>query len=645
MATKSFVMRRNYLSFLFTAWVLTLGCASDAEVIVAPQDRIPVLLSVLLDQSVLVPSSTLRLELGGSERLTAQFGEIIFSGTSVVRFDVTPSRNADEGNLYVDLPVEMGLWTAIEDSGNGSFYGEIDVIISDDIGVVAEGRATSVLLTLQRDVTPRVSSVATGNVFLYEEVAAIGTGFLRPEEGSMWVFVDGAVEYGDGTRRSIDQKRTSLVWTGSRNEAAMPIDVAVFGVRVGEFVGSLRFENELRTGPVAAGSSIEAIEFSIMESFIATLSPEAGSRGQKITMIGRGLIPNDAMRGHGMLLRYEGVLTLDDGGRREFLGSSAIERAPDHWVNDAQVEQAVWYTIDGLVVTGLGAEPGVFEGSITPILYDMTDDATGLPWTGSFRILPSKQVVHLKYLPAFSRALEKFGLVNVEFDIRSRVLEVVRRDYEGVHVAFSSDRPTDFIDYATIELGGVDPSGARRFGYDNTCNVQSQRCKDTDNLYLSDYLGGVNSASEEQFQTPYGGIFLDSFDYFSKTLGPSANGSPEFDRVLGPFMPALGGSPVQGTEWPDGERRLQIGEAIRMVGSVVGNTISHEIGHSIGLSFYPEDRIRPGDAFHNTIPCDNCLMDAGGDRPFEERAELLGAGPAHFNERNFLYLQEILRVP
>ena len=82
-----------------------------------------------------------------------------------------------------------------------------------------------------------------------------------------------------------------------------------------------------------------------------------------------------------------------------------------------------------------------------------------------------------------------------------------------------------------------------------------------------------------------------------------------------------------------------------MVGSVVGNTISHEIGHSLGLSFYPEDRIRPGEAFHNTIPCDNCLMDAGGDRPFEERAELLGAGPAHFNERNFRYLQEILRVP
>ena len=82
-----------------------------------------------------------------------------------------------------------------------------------------------------------------------------------------------------------------------------------------------------------------------------------------------------------------------------------------------------------------------------------------------------------------------------------------------------------------------------------------------------------------------------------------------------------------------------------MVGSVIGNTISHEIGHSLGLSFYATDRIRPGEAFHNRIPCDNCMMDAGSDRPFEERGELNGYGPGAFNERNLDYLKEILPIP
>ena len=79
-------------------------------------------------------------------------------------------------------------------------------------------------------------------------------------------------------------------------------------------------------------------------------------------------------------------------------------------------------------------------------------------------------------------------------------------------------------------------------------------------------------------------------------------------------------------------------------GSVIGNTCTHEVGHSLGLAFFPQDLIRPGEAFHNKIPGDLYIMDSGSERPFEERAEL-GIGPAVFNDRNMDYLLDILPLP
>ncbi|MDX1745676.1 MAG: hypothetical protein R3324_07040, partial [Halobacteriales archaeon] len=307
----------------------------------------------------------------------------------------------------------------------------------------------------------------------------------------------------------------------------------------------------------------------------------------------------------------------------------------------------VWYEItEENTLEGLGAQPGVFEGTITPTFQDRYGEYLGVEYQGEFRINPTKQMVYVKYLPGFSKGLEKYGLSNVELDIRRRILEVTNRDYADMNVEFVDSPPTEFLDYATIEIGGPDPTGGGKFGYDNTCNVQSQKCKDTKNLFLGDYLGGINVNSQDEFNTPFGGVFIESFDFFSPTLNEdNADASPEFDRILSPFMPALGGTPVRGTEFPGGERDEQIREAVHMVGSVIGNTCTHEIGHSLGLSFFPRDLISPGEAFHNKIPCTDCIMDPGSERPFEERGEIAGQGPAVFNDRNREYLLDILPLP
>jgi hypothetical protein len=68
----------------------------------------------------------------------------------------------------------------------------------------------------------------------------------------------------------------------------------------------------------------------------------------------------------------------------------------------------------------------------------------------------------------------------------------------------------------------------------------------------------------------------------------------------------------------------------------VGSTVSHELGHSLGLAD-PK-----GTRFHNLGDGPNRLMDKGGSRPFEERAELMGQGPSMYCQEAYEYLREIL---
>ena len=56
-----------------------------------------------------------------------------------------------------------------------------------------------------------------------------------------------------------------------------------------------------------------------------------------------------------------------------------------------------------------------------------------------------------------------------------------------------------------------------------------------------------------------------------------------------------------------------------MLGNVIGDTVSHESGHSLGLANVNGEFHDPGDN-------PGYIMDAGGFRPFEERAQLGGPG-------------------
>lgn len=606
------------------------------------------------EQKTVLPTSTLIFRLPNSDRMVAESVSVGFAGVHSVQGQISQTysaeleRDGDVGDLRVELPVASKLWVDMLGDGSASgelatFEGALEIELSDALGVYARASISGVKLSFVRVLEPTAQLIEVGAVYPGERIEIEGAGFLRPSEGESVAFVDvGRVEYPDGTGRDISGESIKLGWAGSRERVDFSVDPAVFGVQVASFSATVHLVNRLQDGTEWAGEDVFDISGSLQQPYLATLSPPAGSRGQKITVTGRGMVGTNADFGYGMLLRFEGELTPDDPalGSVEVGRESPLVRAPDRVLDEQTTEQNVWYTIEeGRTLSGLGAVPGVFVGSITPEFFDPWGEQDGIGWQGEFRVLATKQVVYLKYLPSFSTGLETYGLRNVEMEIRRRIMEVVRRDYDGINIEFREKKPTDFLDYAVLELGGPDPSGHNAFGYDNTFNGVA---KDTGNLFLNDYLGGLNAQSGQQFNNPYGGIFLESFAFFSLELNPdNLHASAEFDRIMRPFMPALGGTAVRGTEWPDGSRYDEIAAAIKMVGNVLGNTVSHELGHSMGVTFVPEDEVEPTNIFHNT-EYGSYIMDPGAQRPFEERAELDGHQPAVFNALNYNYLRKYL---
>jgi len=280
-----------------------------------------------------------------------------------------------------------------------------------------------------------------------------------------------------------------------------------------------------------------------------------------------------------------------------------------------------------------------------------SDTVRGDPTPVVLGIAHVKQVVYIRFQPAYVESLRRFGLRAVDREIRTRVLAVARRDYAGVNIEFRTEPPTDFSLFSTVDIGGPDLNGLGYFGYDNTTG------KDVGNRRLYDQIGGLNATTQQDGNPGYGGVFVESFFAFSRhprgLAKPIDGASQLFDVIFDPFRPGGGGSAVLardltgGVEMLDsgagcpatsGKRADQIACAVFVLGSMIGTTMTHEIGHSLGLAAPYGDPLQ----FHDTGDKPNRLMDGGSARTFDERAELDGEGPAVFCDEEYDYLRQIL---
>ncbi len=488
-----------------------------------------------------------------------------------------------------------------------------------------------------------------GAIYVNSAIQLEGSGFLLGgAEGTTFAIVEGCTipvggnACGSSTRAEIPIEPETAF---SRARATFPFSPHIAGISGGRFEGRLHLENVFPDGTRASSDEIP-VAYDLLDTTVTSIG-DGGSVGQYIDIVGGGFLGED-----------EGITLMELEG--EFFPDGAVGGVPvtglsfiPEFVDGSRMRYVVneqdelGQGLDEL--GGIRYAQGTFDGTMRPIVSFEGETVTGASTPVAFEIRPVKQVVWVQFTPAYVESLRAFGIRALEQRVRDRVLKVMARDYATINVDIRDEKPTDFAEFTILEINGPDVNGLGLLGYDNTSG------KDVDNKRLSDRIGGVNVVTQEIDGYPgYGGVFIESLMAFSEHpppgTPPSEIGNPLFDQVFDEFRPdrgrpvgaadeAGGGIPVltNGASCPTEDRQLQAACAVWVLGSLVGTTASHELGHALGLAD-PTNLTR----FHNLGDGDRRLMDAGGVRPFEERAELMGQGPSVFCDSAYEYLRRIL---
>ena len=474
------------------------------------------------------------------------------------------------------------------------------------------------LLQLSPLVSPQTLSLVQGN------------GFLKEGEGTSILNLSGQFFDANGqsqvlelseplTAHSNSNEQNSNLMSDRSQRRWLP-HPRYFGILGGRFEGTATITNNSVGG--LRISEPMPVSFELSEPFISFVSPSSVSRGQRLIIEGGGLV--DLLDGNEVgitMLTFNGILTPESE-------QDPIEyqdlRLPLRHESGSRISSAFEPEFNSSCESlDLGGVPGALDGYLSATVFWRDQEVTTTPHPVSITIAPSKQVVYLSFLPAFTDSLRLFGLRNLSARVIDEIIAVVRRDYAGVNLELRTTPPNDFELYSIVEIGGPDPNAQSLFGLDNTTGL------DFCNQRLDDNLAGRNAESGNS----YGGVFVESFLSLSPSLNddPSTLADPLFDEVFLPLM----NSPAQQSDL-EGPRVEQVLKGIRMLGHLVGNTLTHEIGHSLGLP------VVPGCGSYHNAAGPRQIMDCGRDRPFIERAGLDPAGPPQWTAENFEYLQKIL---
>lgn len=529
--------------------------------------------------------------------------------------DLTPTvTRLDDLTLEIAFPPEV-----VEAAGTGALEGTLTV--EAHLGQAVGQASAPLTARITPALTPRVDEVAS-SVFPASPVIIQGADFIGGSEGQSVVALRGEFVSEAGRRAMVDaadlpaDPTETVGWP--RDAVQFTFLPSLVGVTPGHFEGELRVDNLGATGWRGEGAWVP-VAFDLLPPFVESVSPRSASRGQKVTIRGQGFLGGET--GGLTAFRLEGRFTTTTGLSLNTPPGGVV--VSPTWVSGTELVFALDPEFDFDCNSGeLGAVPGTLVGRAIPEITLGDTTIEGAPIELTFEIRPSRQIVYLSFLPAFTDSLRLFGLRNVSGRVKDRVVEVIERDYAGIGLEIRLQPPEDYLEYSTVEIGGPDPNAQQLFGLDNTTGLD--RC----NRRLSDNLGGQNADSNGAF----GGIFVESFLQLSPGAGENPLADPEFDVIFAPVIRA----PVEASEYPGGSRDAVIERAIHTLGSLVGNTVTHEIGHSLGLP------VAPGCGQFHTAPGDRQLMDCGSDRPFAERAELTPESHGVWNPEDRAYLERIL---
>lgn len=636
------MVRRSTLGFA-AGLALALGCATSPFI-----DEGLIGLEITgLDPGVVVEGTV--IEVRGASFVASDWGDSALrlsgnfdDGGGPRPVDVLlPARFVDFDRLEVDVTAD-----AFADlGGEGDFDGDVAVEVTSGVdGEVYRAAPLARALAFRSQLEPRLDQAQSGGViFVNDPIEVQGEGFLLGgNEGTTYAVVQGCFTP-EGASQCTPVGPIELpvspdsLFDRSRGSFAFGPEVA--GIQPGSFDGTIALRNQHGAG-ASLSSGTRAVAYDLIEPAVFQVSPVAVSLGQYVDVTGGGFV--GGAPGADTTLRLVGTFTPTGapGGVPVdmLLVPEFVEgRRVRYVVNE---DDALGQALD------LRTQTGTFVGELAPEISYGGDRVLGTAAAMTLSIAPVKQVVYLRFAPTYVESLRHFGLRALDQHIRQRVIDVVERDYATINFEVRLESVRDFALYSEVDISGPDPNGLGLFGYDNTPG------KDVNNQRLYDRIGGVNASTQEDGFPGFGGVFIESFFGFSEHpegRADSLSGAdPAFDEVFDPFRPDRGGTRVSasdlsagvgvgdGQSCPASDRAGQIGCAVFVLGNLIGGTVSHEIGHSLGLA-------NPfGEGFHNASNAPNRLMDSGGDRPFSERAELFGDGPAVFCAEAYAYLRDIL---
>ncbi|HZJ63933.1 MAG TPA: hypothetical protein VFD36_10490, partial [Kofleriaceae bacterium] len=450
-----------------------------------------------------------------------------------------PARFVDFGTLEVAIDGAK-LGEIVGGASDAQFAGTATVEVVSTIDRTAYRSAPrEVALAFRSRLTPMVTRVATGVVFVNDDLAIEGDGFLLGgDEGATVARLAGciAAEGGEGCE-PVPAVEVAIT-AASRTRASFAFRPEVAGIGPGSFVGTLTVVDRPATGEAVSARPIE-VAYEVVAPEVFAVDPPAASLGQFVFVHGGGFVGGEP-----------GALTeIELSGTLRRTGGAAVS-VQMTWIPEFVGGRLVRYVLNPDDALGhaldLRSETGELSGTVTPVVSYRGARVRGRSRPVSFAIAPIKQVVYLDFAPSYTEGLRDFGLRAVDGRVRERIVAVCREAYRGVNIEFRTAPPTDFAWFETVELVGVDPNDQGLFGYDNSPG------KDTGNLRLYDRLGGVNAQIQEDGYPGFGGVFVRSLMGFSQhpgSLARSVDGAdPMFDQVFDPFRPDRGGEPIRAAD-------------------------------------------------------------------------------------------------
>lgn len=487
---------------------------------------------------------------------------------------------------------------------------------------------------LDLQLTPVLNDAPTGVLHFNDEVILHGDGLLLATEGTSELRLQGVYAKDGGDTETVSLSLpVTIASRSNRSVGAVTIPSALGAPSPGSFTGTVTLVTETIEGAEQATTPLE-VAFEVGEPELIAIDPPAASFGQYVNFNGAGFLGAENNESTRVILT--GTFTDSNGKVAPVdltLAPEFISGTVARWVPLASVER------NQLVSTDFGAPRGTFVGSAVIKVTRGVEEVTGNRLPVTFELEKVRQVGLVVFLPGFYSALERFGLRNMAEDITAAAIDRMRRIYAGYRVDFRAQTPEDYAPgwYATVEVGGSDPNAAGNFGYDNTPG------KDINNLRLADEIGGVNAETQRDGSPGYGGVFIESFLFFSSHPDlpypvPAVPSDPLFDEIFDPTRrEPVTAAEALGDEG-DEERQAAIHRAARALASMVGETTSHEFGHSLGMA-QPYGSLT---AFHSSFDGDGCIMDPGGNRTVGERTEQEGFPVTRFCGDEVRYMAEIL---